>query len=129
MIYDLPDIVKQWFDKADHDMLNAKLVIDHEPLILDTACFHCQQAMEKYLKAFMVFKKQDVIKTHDIRFLLEECTLLGMDFKNIDIKNIQDFAIDVRYPDDTLSPTLEETKEYFQVASEIKMRVLKKIKE
>jgi HEPN domain-containing protein len=109
-------------------MLNAKLVIDYEPLILDTACFHCQQAMEKYLKAFMVFKNQDVIKTHDIRFLLEECTLLGMDFKNIDIKNIQDFAIDARYPDDTLSPTLEETKEYFQVASEIKKLVLEKIK-
>src|ERR1700747_3305576 len=109
MSYDFPDFIKQWFEKADHDMLNAKLVIDYEPLILDTACFHCQQAMEKNLKAFMVFKNQEVVKTHDIKYLLKQYTKLGIDFTYIDIKNIQDFASDGRYPDNAISPTLEET--------------------
>ncbi len=127
MISSFPDLVKQWLEKADHDLLNAQTVIEYQPLILDTACFHCQQAVEKYLKSFLVFKKQDILKTHDIRFLLEQCSLLDGEFKNTDVKNIQDFAIDVRYPDNSINPSMEETKEYLEIANRIKSIVLKKI--
>lgn len=127
MTLNFSDLVKQWLVKAEHDLLNAQTVIEYQPLILDTACFHCQQAVEKYLKAFLVFKKQDIIKTHDTRFLLEQCINLDADFKNIELKNIQDFAVDVRYPDNSTDPTLTETKEYFQIAIDVKTIVLKKI--
>ena len=31
----------EWTEKAEHDLIAAKLVIEHQPLILDIACFHC----------------------------------------------------------------------------------------
>lgn len=128
MIYSFPDFIKQWLTKAEHDLLNAGLVIEHEPSILDTACFHCQQAAEKYLKAFLIYKEQESSKTHDVKFLLDECCKFDTDFKNIDVKNISIFAVRARYPDDSISPTLQETKEYFDIASKIQKLVQKKIK-
>ena len=85
-------------------------------------------AIEKHLKAFLVYKGQDIKKTHNVDFLLEECSILDNGFKDIDVKNIEDYAVKGRYPDNSLMPTIEETKEYFQIAIEIKNLVLSKIK-
>jgi len=51
--------VSQWIEKAQADMVVAKMIIDQNPspLILDSACFHCQQAVEKFLKAFLVSRQ------------------------------------------------------------------------
>jgi len=128
MTYSFPEFIKQWLEKAGHDLIAAQVLIDHNPLILDNACFHCQQAAEKYLKAFLIHKKQETSKTHDVKFLLDQCSELDKDFKNVDVKNITIFAVKARYPDDSAAPSLEETKEYYQIATEIKELVLKKIK-
>ena len=37
---DKKEYILQWFEKADHDLLTAQTVIEYQPLILDTACFH-----------------------------------------------------------------------------------------
>jgi hypothetical protein len=50
----------QWIEKAEHDLIAAKLIVDHQPLILDIACFHCQQAVEKYLKNLLSLQKRTV---------------------------------------------------------------------
>ena len=48
------EYVLAWLKKADSDLKNAELVLsaadEHPPY--DTVCFHCQQAVEKYLKHF-----------------------------------------------------------------------------
>jgi hypothetical protein len=46
--------VRQWLHKADHDLRSAARLMsgDDEPL-LDTAVYHCQQAAEKALKAYL----------------------------------------------------------------------------
>ncbi len=38
-----------------------------------TICFHAQQAVEKYLKAFLAFHDIDFPRTHDVDYLLMEC--------------------------------------------------------
>jgi HEPN domain-containing protein len=48
--------VVEWLVKAERDLMSAEILLDHEPLVLDTACFHCQQAAEKALKAFLVWQ-------------------------------------------------------------------------
>ena len=57
--------LNQWIEKAEHDLIAAKLIIEHQPTILDIACFHCQQAVEKFLKTFLVYKKEEFPKTHN----------------------------------------------------------------
>ncbi len=44
--------IEAWLTKANNDLRSAQRLIEIEPMILDTACFHCQQAVEKSLKAF-----------------------------------------------------------------------------
>lgn len=60
------DILLQWLDKAAHDLIAADILIKANPLILDIAWFHCQQAVEKYLKAFLVYHNRDFIFTHNL---------------------------------------------------------------
>jgi HEPN domain-containing protein len=74
MTDNLKAFISSWLSKADNDLLSAKRLIEIKPMILDNACFFCQQAIEKYLKAFLIYNEQDIIKTHNIHFLLDECS-------------------------------------------------------
>lgn len=44
------DIVKSWIEKGDHDLGTAQVTFLYIPRYRDTIAFHCQQAVEKYLK-------------------------------------------------------------------------------
>ena len=128
MIYSFSDFVKQWIAKADNDISSAKILIEHEPMILDNACFHSQQAIEKYLKAYLIYNQKDITKTHDIEYLIELCSNIDSEFSSVDLKDISSFAVKFRYPHDSLMPTIEEANEYLQMALDIKEIVLSKIK-
>ncbi len=117
----------QWYEKAEHDILTAKRLIDIDPVILDNACFHCQQAVEKYLKAYLHYQGQPIRKTHSLDFLAKQCMQFDYDFEDLNFKNLEDYAADIRYPDDSLVPTIDETKEYLQMAEDIKKLVLVKV--
>lgn len=125
---ELQSYIKGWLEKANNDLISAQRLIEIEPMILDNACFHCQQAIEKYLKAFLIFKGKDIERTHNINFLLIECVQYDNSFNDIDVKNINAFAVQIRYPDDTIMPELPEAKEYYQIALEVKKIVLNKVK-
>ncbi len=119
--------LEQWLEKANHDLIAARLIIDASPIILDVACFHCQQAVEKYLKAFLVFKKLDFPKTHNLDLLLKSCADINPVFAVIDLFNMEDFAVRGRYPHDFISPTTEETEHFYQIALAVKSIALKEI--
>ena len=48
----IEEIAKKWLEKADKDLRLAKKEFKTEDPIYDYILFHCQQAVEKYLKAF-----------------------------------------------------------------------------
>jgi len=120
--------LKQWLEKAEHDLMAARLILDHQPIILDISCFHCQQAVEKYLKTFLILHKKDFPKTHNIDLLLKSCSTINDRFEEVDVKNLEDFAVRGRYPHDFLLPSLEETEELFKIALEIQDLVIREIK-
>jgi hypothetical protein len=60
------DEVRAWVQKAQNDLLSARILLEHKPPILDTAAFHCQQAVEKGLKAFLVWKEVPFEKVHSL---------------------------------------------------------------
>lgn len=45
-----PDEVRAWLHKANSDLLSAQILVEHSPLVLGPAAFHCQQAVEKTLR-------------------------------------------------------------------------------
>jgi len=66
------DLARQWLAKAENDLLNADNNLQAESIPYDTVCFHCQQAAEKLLKAYLVDRGVQPPFTHDLLLLLEE---------------------------------------------------------
>jgi HEPN domain-containing protein len=64
--------IKKWIEKGDHDLGTAMITYQYLPKYKDTIAFHCQQAVEKYLKSFLFYLGLPIKRTHDLIFLLEQ---------------------------------------------------------
>lgn len=58
--------VKNWIIKAENDLKTGKDEMATENPTTDTICFHMQQCVEKYLKAYLVSHQKFFRKTHNI---------------------------------------------------------------
>lgn len=124
------ELSQEWFKKAEHDLLNAEIILesDRESLPLDTVCFHCQQAVEKYLKGFLVYHNVQFPRTHFLTTLLDQCKDLDATFEELDaIIELNAYAVDIRYPDDAMEITLEDAQEAKDIANKVKTFVTEKI--
>ena len=64
---EVTEVLRRWVRKAEHDLEAARLILageSHCPY--DTACFHCHQAAEKYLKALLTLLGIQAPRTHDL---------------------------------------------------------------
>ena len=120
--------IRQWIAKAADDLIVIEKLTQFEVVATSAVCFHCQQVVEKYLKAYLIANGVEIRKTHNIEFLLAECEEFDADFGGIDPKDLNDFGVDVRYPGDIYSPSIEETLEHKQIALEVKELVERKLK-
>jgi len=120
--------IKQWILKAEEDLFVINKLTESEIFATSSVCFHCQQAVEKYLKAFLISHEIDIKKTHNIEFLLSECGDIDSDFSEIDPKNLSDFGVDIRYPGDMYIPSENETLEHKQIVLFVKKLVEEKLK-
>ena len=95
------DTVKGWMVKADHDL---EVTNHNEILPSDVVCFHAQQAVEKYLKAYLVANDIEISKElqiHDINKLIKECIKISQEFEsllNIGVGKLTFYAVENRYP-------------------------------
>ncbi len=123
------EYIKNWLFRANEDIAVieslANLDLDY---YTSTICFHSQQAVEKFLKAFLIYHDIDFPKTHDLDFLLMECQKIDKSTFGIDLKSLTDFGVAIRYPDDFYIPGINETKEYIIIAKEIKTLIESLIK-
>ena len=62
--------------------------------------FHCQQAVEKYLKALLVRRQVEFPKTHDIAKLLDQVATVNANIAESlrDADVLTPFGVEVRYP-------------------------------
>jgi HEPN domain-containing protein len=120
--------IRQWIEKASDDLIVIDRLTQFEVIATSAVCFHCQQVVEKYLKAFLIANGVEIRKTHNIEFLLAECEEFDSDFSLIDPKDLNDFGVDIRYPGDIYSPSIEETLEHKQIALDVKELVEQKLK-
>jgi|ERR1017187_7059901 HEPN domain-containing protein len=73
----LLDETRQWLAKAQRDLRAAKVALGND--LAEVALYHCQQAAEKTLKAFLVFRQEPFRKTHNLKELGEACLALDAD--------------------------------------------------
>ena len=67
-----PEVAKEWIEKAEEDYKFACAGIEHTDYFAQ-ACFHLQQAAEKYLKAFIIANNLEFRAVHNLLELLEIC--------------------------------------------------------
>lgn len=113
--------IRQWLIKADHDLRSAERLITGTPPLLDTAVYHCQQAAEKALKAYLTLKDSPFQKIHILSVLIEQCLEFDSSFERIrDVADIlTPFATAFRYPGDVLEPEPADAEEAYRLANQV----------
>lgn len=98
---------KHWLLIAQEDLDSAKHLFS-VPFM--TVLFHVQQCAEKSLKAFFVFKKQNIIKTHDLIRLVDVCLQFDREFEVLRqlAAELTPYETAGRYPDNTFQKPSQE---------------------
>jgi len=95
--------LQQWKEIADSD-LNLAIFSSQKmyPVSYAIMCFHCQQAVEKYLKWFLVLYDIAPPKTHDLEELEKLCENIEPKFVEIFEKCsiLSGYAVQSRYPNE-----------------------------
>lgn len=120
------NLVKQWIYKANSDLGIAKLALDNQVKYTDAICFHCQQSVEKYLKAYLIARDIVFRRTHSISYLLDlidDVEEVSSDlYRKAEV--LESYAVEIRYPDNWYEATKEEAMEAYEISLEFRKFVL-----
>ena len=111
------ELVRQWLAKVEHDLAAVERALQPPP-IADVAVFHCQQAAEKALKAYLTWHDQPFRKTHLLQELVRQCAALDPAFAALAAAaaTLTPYASEFRYPEGPADPTPEATVEALRLA-------------
>lgn len=73
---------KEWVKKAERDLQVARILFEKE--VYDYSLFHSQQAIEKFLKAFLTLHNKPFGKTHNIKKLTKLCMEIDKEFNYLE---------------------------------------------
>lgn len=109
-----------WIKRAQDDIKNAEVLLDKKilPWII---CFHCQQAIEKYIKALQIIYLKDYTREHNLLHLVQSLRdHIQIDDHASDLVYISNFYIVTRYPtDQDAQIKITDAEEVFQLTKKI----------
>jgi HEPN domain-containing protein len=110
-----------WLQKAADDLRTARVVTAVAPPLIEAALFHCQQATEKALKAFLTAHDTPFRKTHDLDELGMACERLDASLQNVTgpARDLTVFAWEFRYPGSGEPPSEAETRAAIALADAV----------
>ena len=119
-------LLRDWIEKADADLEVARRMAAEAAdnlRIREIVGFHCQQAVEKYLKALLTRRQIEFPKTHDIKALLQ---LAGDPVADSlgSAKWLTPFGVEIRYPGDAAEMLAGEEGRAIKIATQVKQVVL-----
>ena len=112
--------IRQWLVKARRDWALAEKA-KHPPVPApDLAGFHCEQAAEKTLKAYLMANGVPFEKIHDLRQLLKLCATADSAFLELReaVEPLTVYAVAFRYPGPA-DPTPERVEAALQAVTRI----------
>lgn len=112
---------RRWLAKAEDDLRGAAIDLAAGPPLVGDALFHCQQAVEKAMKAFLAWGDEPFRKTHDLAELGRQVTALEPRFAELssDVGWLTQYAWASRYPGESEEATLEEAQEGLVLARRV----------
>ncbi len=113
--------IQEWIERGKHDLEAARLLLDREAHS-DIVLFHIHQAVEKYLKGFLIDRGWKLEKIHDLEMLIT----YAADFDDVFVdyldtgRKLTAFYYAERYPPGPVpSYSTEETTQMLEAASAI----------
>ncbi len=122
-------VAREWVIKAENDLKTATHVLTlGEEAPTDTICFHCQQAVEKYLKALLITRGIWFPKTHDIERLVRLLPVKDRPQLSTDEQAaLTDYATQTRYPGSYEPISLEEAHLAVALAWRVRDQIRKRL--
>lgn len=117
-------LAETWLAYAKSDLRAAQTLVDESDLT-SVATFHCQQCIEKSLKALLVLKAQDVPRIHDLVTLHKRTSaVFALPIEAMDLIQVNDAYIDTRYPNDAEAvsrrfPSEQKAGEFVSLAAKV----------
>ena len=92
--------VIEWLQIADEDIYSAIKLNESDRKPKEIICYHCAQAMEKYLKGYLAYNDIMPEKTHNLLYLLELCIKINNCFATIrtECSLLNRYTNEIRYP-------------------------------
>ena len=90
-----------WLEIAAGDLLAARLLLDQDQC-LEIAGFHCQQGIEKALKAYLIAQTGMLVDGHNLTWLCRQAMRYNKEFGKWleDTAEMNRLYIETRYPSD-----------------------------
>ncbi len=107
-----------WLRKADDDLRSAQVDLAADPPLIEDALFHCQQAAEKAMKAFVTEHDTAFRKTHDLDELAAACEEIDASLNEAldPTRDLTVFAWAFRYPGSDEAPPEAEAHDSLRLA-------------
>ncbi len=111
---------REWFKKADHDLDAVNDILSGSGHS-DVAGVLLQQCVEKYLKGYLISKGWKLIKTHDLKQLLDEAVKYNSSFNGFYdlLDRLTGYYFEEKYPFGETEVTSEEIKENLITAKKL----------
>ena len=92
--------VIEWIQIAEEDFYSAQILNQADRKPFEIICYHCAQAVEKYLKGYLTYNEIIPEKTHNLLLLLDLCIEKENIFENIrtECSLLNRFTNEIRYP-------------------------------
>jgi len=122
---------RDWLRKALEDLRSAEVLMRPSVGLAGPAVFHCQQAAEKALKAFLFWHDTPFRKTHGLDELGAACAALDSSLRGLGAVavSLTPYAWRFRYPGDVLAPAPEDVAAALALARAVYEAVLARLPE
>jgi len=113
------EVVREWLQKAEEDYNTVvKLEPAETPYVI---CFHCQQCIEKYLKAYLTARGKIPPPTHNLIRLNSTATEYE---KSLDaicdfLEELNPYSVAIRYPG--MSVTSEDAERAIEIMNNLRL--------
>jgi HEPN domain-containing protein len=110
-----------WLERAGEDVISAHILLGDGRCYSNSA-FHCQQGIEKALKAYILFRTGILPDGHNLTWLCKRAVALDSSFRQwLDESSVLNHCyIETRYPADTpVSLEFNRVQRYYRMAKEM----------
>lgn len=115
----------KWVTMAQKHIRSAKILFEHDA-DNETVCFHCQQAVEKYFKGYLIYISGQLQDGHSLLKLCKKAMAHDQSFGSFlkDMAFVNTFYIETRYPaQDPLLVSKDDTEECLRIVESVVMKI------